>query len=322
VPNFVPEVARADVIRHSFQLKTVAWMRPACFSQIRGEIVQSFLKLSCCILLAAFGLAGHALAAGPAIALVEADNDFAADVQTKLMATGRFSSVDIIDATAGTPTVAQLRAYRAILVWSNNPFTDSTALGNNVDAYLRGGGGVVIMVFANTDPGELSLDGAWATNGDSPMTVEDQTEGAELTLGTVHVPSSPLMAGVTSFDGGSESYNDPGTTTPGAVDVADWSNGTPLVATKLVAGSEVVALNFFPPSSDTASGSWVASTDGARLMSNALLAAGSGAAAAEIPVPALGDRALLLLDLLLAGTALVVWRKVRKPAAGSTTRSA
>src|SRR5437763_5541048 len=47
----------------------------------------------------------------PKIALVAADSStFFNDVQSKLVATGRFSQVDVIDAHSTTPTVEQLRA--------------------------------------------------------------------------------------------------------------------------------------------------------------------------------------------------------------------
>src|SRR5208337_2029046 len=204
-----------------------AWAPGAKRINGEGEIMlASRLRslLSLAGLLALIG-AGPVFASGPAVALVVSDGaSFVADVQTKLMATGKFSTVDIINAASATPSVAQLQAYRAVLVWSNSGFADSVSLGDNLDTYLRGGGGVVIAVFANTDPGILDLRGAFATNGDFPMTVAEQSSGTELTLGTVHVPGSPLLAGVATFDGGTSSYYDPGTLTPGSVDVADWSN--------------------------------------------------------------------------------------------------
>ena len=45
----------------------------------------------------------------PSIALVAADSStFVNDAQSKLIATGRFSQVDVIDAHSTTPTVEQL----------------------------------------------------------------------------------------------------------------------------------------------------------------------------------------------------------------------
>ena len=262
------------------------------------------VRLLCWGVVLALFCAGRAIAALPAVALVASDNPaWVTEVRGKLIATGQFSTVDIIDASTVTPTVVQLQAYKSVLVWSDGSFADSVTLGNNIDTYLRAGGGVVIAVFANTDPGSLELQGAWATKVDSPMTVLGQSEGVELTLGTIHSPGSPLLAGVSSFDGGTSSYNDPGTLTPGAIDIADWSNGTPLVATKLINGSLVVALNFFPPSTDSRADFWIASTGGTQLMVNALKNAGTAAATV---VPALSEWALAVLSLLLLAAG--IWR--------------
>src|SRR5438270_13898035 len=69
----------------------------------------------------------------PKIALVAADSStYVNDVQSKLLATGRFGQVDIIDAHSTTPTVEQLRAYKSVLVWSDSGFADASALGNNL----------------------------------------------------------------------------------------------------------------------------------------------------------------------------------------------
>src|SRR5438105_9015030 len=83
----------------------------------------------------------------PKIALVTADNgSWVSEVQSKLVATGRFGQVDIIDAGSTTPTLAQLLAYKSVFVWSDTSFADPTALGNNLADYVDGGGGVVIAV--------------------------------------------------------------------------------------------------------------------------------------------------------------------------------
>ena len=80
------------------------------------------------------------------------------------------------------------------------------------------------------------------------------------------LPGSSLLAGVSSFNGGSFSYRNPGATlTSGATLVAHWDDGVPLIAFK----GGVVGLNFYPPSSDARPGFWDATTDGARLMTNA-----------------------------------------------------
>jgi hypothetical protein len=66
-----------------------------------------------------------------------------------------------------------------------------------------------------------------------------------------------------TFNGGSVSYhNTLAGLNPGAVDVADWSNGVQLVAENTSSfAAPVIGLNFFPPSSTVASNFWQSNTD-------------------------------------------------------------
>jgi hypothetical protein len=107
------------------------------------------------------------------------------------------------------------------------------------------------------------------------------------TLGTPWVSNSPLLTGVTTFNGGSNSARIDGTVNAAATRVADWSDHTPLLATRTFAsGATEVALNFYPPSSDQYGTLWVAGTDGGRMLANAFsLAAGVQAADETIPEP-------------------------------------
>src|SRR5436190_15032504 len=64
------------------------------------------------------------------VAILAADSAAnTADAQAKLTATGFFGQVDVINAGTTTPTLAQLQAYSAVLVWSNVNFLSTTALG-------------------------------------------------------------------------------------------------------------------------------------------------------------------------------------------------
>src|SRR5256885_3295930 len=205
----------------------------------------------------------------PKIALVTADSPtWVAEVQSKLVATGRFSQVDTIDAGSTTPTLAQLLGYKSVLVWSDSPFGDSTTLGNNLADYVDAGGGVVIAVFANCSS---YMGGRFASSDYFAVEVGPNTSGTELTLGTVHEPASPLMAGVASFDGGTSSFHDGSNSIQvGAIRVADYSDGGPLIARRTINGNRRVDLNFFPPSNDSRADFWISSTDGIKIMANAL----------------------------------------------------
>ncbi|MCB9214175.1 MAG: proprotein convertase P-domain-containing protein [Alteromonas sp.] len=191
------------------------------------------------------------------------------DIQSKLMATGSFASVDIMDADIAVPSLATLNMYDAILVYTDCSTADPTTFGNNVALYIEGGGGVVDAVFM----GNVPIGGNYLTNY-ALYTGSTQTSGTA-TLGTVNNPAHPIMAGVSSFNGGTSSYrNNGGTIQLGASTVAEWSDGLPLVLAATGVGPASVNrafLNFFAPSMDARSDLWVPSTDGAILMRNALL---------------------------------------------------
>jgi len=170
--------------------------------------------------------------------------------------------------------LAQLRTYQSVLVYSDFDFNDSTNVGNVLADYIDQGGGVVLstFVFANT-PG-YGIEGRLNAGGYLPFTTAGTDVPGNLTL-IKDQPSSPLLNNVNSFNGGTISYlNSPITTTPGTTLVAHWSNGQPLVGSKDLAPGRVVGLNFFPPSSDSGNGLWDSATDGAQLMSDALLWSG------------------------------------------------
>jgi hypothetical protein len=84
----------------------------------------------------------------------------------------------------------------------------------------------------------------------------------------VNEPASPIMAGVNSLTF-TTGYRCPGTPAPGAVVVAQWNNGDPMVIRGMKNGRNRVDINFFPPPNGTYPGGWVG--DGAALMANALL---------------------------------------------------
>src|SRR5579864_8859362 len=206
--------------------------------------------------------------AGRRVLLVTAANsDWVAEVQGKLVGTGRFSVVDTFDAGSATPTLAQLQAYDSVLVWSDGTFADSVATGNVLADYVDDGGGVVVAVFTIAS---VRVNGRFATDDYYLLEPQSQSEGSELTLGTVYEPTSPLMSGVNSFDGGTSSFHGTGSPNLNAVRVADWSDGEPLIIRRTIYWKRPGDLHFFPPSAGSRDDFWVASTDGATIMANAL----------------------------------------------------
>jgi hypothetical protein len=199
------------------------------------------------------------------------------DPQMRIMASGYFGQVDIIDAAAVTPTLAQLQMYDAVLVWTNTNLQNSVALGDVLADYVDAGGGVVLAVFVNcTTNANRYLLGRWVT-GNYQVLVQQggTTSGSLQTLGTVHVPGHPIMAGVATFSGSTSSWRPTSTTlTAGSTLIAEWSDGKMLVAQHGTLPNRV-DLGFYPPSNAVNTTGWDATTDGGKLLANALLFVGS-----------------------------------------------
>jgi hypothetical protein len=199
-------------------------------------------------------------------------SDYDLDVQAKLVGTGRFGTVDTFDCGSGTPTPSQLASYSAVLVYPDGVFADQNALGDELADYADAGGNVVEAVFGWASWG--TPGGRWASGGYDVYTINSgQTEGTTYAL-VADLPSSPLLDGVSSFNGGASNYLDDVTLAPGSTQVAHWddASSTPLAAFN----AHGVGLNFYPPSSDARGDFWDASTDGATLLANALLFRFSG----------------------------------------------
>jgi hypothetical protein len=195
------------------------------------------------------------------------------DVQNKLVATGNFNSVTTYNIyMTGTPSLAYLQGFDAVMVFTDYTAMDPTTLGNNLAAYIDGGGGVVNCTFSNAS---VPIGGNFNTTAYQVIVPNGQLSSPQLSLGTILDPCHPIIQGITSFDGGSSSYrSNSNTLAPGATFVANWSNGDWLVAQRTNVGPSNVRradLNFYPPSSDVRSDFWTSSTQGGQLMANALL---------------------------------------------------
>lgn len=217
-----------------------------------------------CAALAGLG-AGVGSAALPRVAICYSD-PWPTDVQSKLMGTGEFSAVDLINCATTTPSVSTLQGYSAVLLYSDNSWADATALGNNLATYVDDGGELAVATFSYNTNNGAGIGGRLVSGGYLPLTMSNETWGTELTL-VADVPGSPLLNGVNSFDGGAATYHNLSSLTAGSTQIAHWSDGEPLVAVK----GNVVGLNVFPVSSDAMSGFWKSNTDGAKLLADALL---------------------------------------------------
>jgi uncharacterized repeat protein (TIGR02543 family) len=207
------------------------------------------------------------------------------EVQAKLLSTGFFSRIDIFPMSGATPTLSLLEQYHAVLVYTcGTSFQNVSAWGDVLADYSDDGFGVVLAMFTLGDPGNnLSLEGRICTDGYLPFVQDPTDSGTDLTL-VADEPYHPILDGVASFDGGTSSYHSTVSLTTGATLVAHWSDGCPLVATKKLTAGYVVGLNLFPPSDDSRSDFWDASTDGDFLLANTMAWAASTGTTLEAPI--------------------------------------
>ena len=220
------------------------------------------------------------------VCAAESDSSLILDVADKLLASGQFNSVSIIQVNVVTPTLTELQTFDAALVYSDSTYANAAALGDVMADYVDAGGGVVCALFELSNYSTSHyMQGRWLAGGYGVVPASSFVTGQQQ-LGTVYDPSHPIMTGVTTFDGGTSSFR-PGTTTltPGATLVAAWSDGKPLVAVKLMGNVPRADLGFYPTSSDMSSDFWNSATDGDLLMANALTwVAGGGSASVNYAV--------------------------------------
>ncbi len=206
------------------------------------------------------------------VAVLHASQDtYSQDVILRLEQSMLFDSVTGVDVAYQTPALAELQNYDSVIVYSDFGFHDAVALGDTLADYIEGGGRVVMagLAFHKAD-NELSIKGRYRAEY-APITGAGQAGGDGLTLVPV-VVGDPLLLGVVTFNGGSSSYHNINLTLqPNAEVIANWSNDVPMIVRREVNGARQVALNFYPPSNAAREDLWDASTDGVRVMTNALL---------------------------------------------------
>lgn len=194
------------------------------------------------------------------------------DPQARLLATGRFAAVDLVDVMTATPTLGQLQAYDAVMTWSNYSYASGDALGDLLADYVDSGGGVVVAVFANTSTQvDRYLGGRWISGGYEIVPGRGSVIAfSPATLGAIHDPGHPTVAGVTSFDGGTGSFRPYRTTLSShGVEIASWNDGKTLVAVSSQWPTRV-DLGFVPSSAVADPAFWVPGTDGDLLLANAM----------------------------------------------------
>ncbi|MEZ6005483.1 MAG: hypothetical protein R3F33_15010 [Planctomycetota bacterium] len=229
-------------------------------------------------LLLACALVTSAQAQLPSIAICAADSQTCnvPDVQALLTATGRFQTVDLVDVMTATPLLTDLTAYDAVLVWSNQSFQSGINLGDVMADYVDAGGGVVVATFTNsTLTNNRFLAGRWLTGAYEVIQTQGGNQAGASTVGTVHLPGHPVMAGVSNITA-TTTFRPAGTTLAnGSTLIAEWADGKILAA--VGTNPHRVDIGLFPATGNCVTAYYdPAATDGILLFANALEYAADG----------------------------------------------
>jgi hypothetical protein len=165
----------------------------------------------------------------PDVLLLFADDDSLSNspIQTTLRSFGDLGKLDLFDAKAATPTLAQLLGYDVILTWSNYEYSDPVGIGDVLADYVDSGGKVINLMFSMGSAG-WQMEGRFMDEGYSAMD-GSTLDYSNICLG-IYDSLHPIMEGVTNV---CDNYHVQGTSlTMNAHEVAQWADGNLFVAAK------------------------------------------------------------------------------------------
>ncbi|MGD9616625.1 MAG: PEP-CTERM sorting domain-containing protein [Alphaproteobacteria bacterium] len=235
--------------------------------------------------------AAQAAAAPISVLIVQADGS---PPTAELLATGDFSSVDVFDAESGTPTLAQLQGYDAVLAYTNSEPADPAGLGDVLKDYVDGGGGLVMKTYAFSNP--WAIGGGITGTGYAPL-VNVGVNG-DVSGNIVQTAASPIFDGVnlaalTYYHNSNSAH--PALDATATLLADDGGAGIPLIA--INAAGNIIGNNMFP--GNCCGGN---NDEFYRLLANELLVV---AGESITPVPEPGSLALL-------GASFVGWTILRR----------
>jgi hypothetical protein len=169
-------------------------------------------------------------------------------VSAAILAVPGVAVVDSFKSSTGTPSPALLATYDLVVGTGDDVYADPAAWGDELADYLDAGGAEIQFAYDNWNDPDAFPTGRFQSGGYAPF-VPGDNPNTTTTLGTILVPGSPLLAGVSALN---TSDNTTDTVAPGATLLANWADGRPAIATKGRVVSVTASLdtgNYSPASS-------------------------------------------------------------------------
>ncbi len=195
-----------------------------------------------------------------------------AAAEAALLGTGQFAPPDLATrAATSTPTLPDLQAHDAVLLWTGDPWDDAGALGDVLADYLDAGGALVLAAPAlNSGEGPA---GRFESDGFSPVVVAASGPvSGELDFGSSDA-AHPALLGLSDVRFPDLGQGNPALSPSGELIAVDTAGNLVLAG---VCDRSVFALNLHPPDLDLGEPS--ASADAAALLAQTILATGLDAA--------------------------------------------
>ena len=270
-------------------------------------------------LMAVMGLCAATFSEAANIAVLS--NQYAPELATDFNAQLTGHTFTGIDVSTTTPTLAELQAYDAVLLFEDGTFSNATNVGNVVAQYANSGHAVILGTFYDQDRSDAGGHGWGALESIDPNTTD--TVGCSYTANAINAASivaHPLTTGVTSLFSGPTGYSGGNQAKPGSVVLANWTNlnelgnPDPAIAYRITGNACVIHIGIIPHYGLLGTYGVDFGGDFYQVWQNASdYAVGGCQAVVAAPVPAMTDWGMMTF-VLLAGSASVFMlrRKTRR----------
>ena len=194
---------------------------------MRARLIFS-LTLSIAMLAILGGATASQAAPGSLRILITTNNAYSSEFSAALVAMPGVAAVDTFDTQSGTPSPETLATYDLVAGLGDSSYQDPALWGDRLAAFIDAGGVFTQYAYDNWDQSGAHPTGRFESGGYGPF-IPGSDDALLTSLGTILVPSSPLLAGVPSF---TTSDNTTPAVAPGATLLAKWTDDRNAIATK------------------------------------------------------------------------------------------
>jgi hypothetical protein len=194
---------------------------------VRVRLIFAF-TLSIAVLVMLGGATASQAAPGSLRVLITTNIAYSDEFSAALAANPDVAAVDTFDTSGGTPSAGTLATYDVVAGLGDSDYDDPVLFGDRLADYLDAGGVYAQFAYDNWNSIGAHPQGRFESGGYQAFIPGDD-DALFTSLGTILVPSSPLLAGVPGF---TTDDNTTPAVAPGATLLAKWTDDRNAIATK------------------------------------------------------------------------------------------